>query len=385
MKTTRETGGFSALSEIRHWFHQHPELSQQESTTSAKVVEILSEIPSLQIHRNIGGHGIVAEFISKSPGPQIMIRGDMDALPIHETGTPDYKSKTDGVMHACGHDGHTTILIALAQKLHEQPVESGSVLLLFQPSEENGHGAQAVLNDEKFIWKSDFVFALHNLPGYERGKVVWRNGSFTASVISVIFKLKGKTSHAGEPENGINPGRAMAEMMLKFLEHHHDVPDSEDFAVITPVYQIMGDHSYGISAGYGEIHLTIRTWTENTLQQLTRSLLEDAKVICAKYDIKLETETLQHFRANENNEEAIEILKSVLTKNSFPNEIRPYPFKWGEDFGLFTQKFKGAMFGVGSGKNHPALHNPDYDFPDEIIPVSTEIFYQLIKQTIREK
>ncbi len=369
------------LKQIRRHLHQNPELSTEEYQTQAFVKKKLEEIGVANI-QEVGGTGLAVFFKGDKPGKRILLRGDMDALPIQETNDFEYKSKVDGVSHKCGHDGHTTIMLGVADRLQKEGVEQGEVCLIFQPAEENGKGAKAILEDPNFSFKADKAFALHNLPGYPLHKIVCRKGSFTAAAKSVIFKLHGKTSHAAEPEKGHNPGLAIAKILNLSEEFSEKEIELDNFALITMVYATMGEKSYGVSAGYGEVHLTLRTWRNEVMDKLEKDLTNRVQKIAATYGLELEEEWLELFDANDNDEEAFEIIKQSAEALKLDFEVKPTPNKWGEDFGLFTKLYKGAMFGVGSGKNCPALHNPDYDYPDEITETGVNMFVEILRKAL---
>ena len=367
---------------LRKEFHQIAELSDKEFQTSKKVVSFLKNY-NCEIISNIGNTGVLAIFDSGKPGKTVAFRAELDALPIQEINTFDYVSKNEGISHKCGHDGHLTGLLALAEKLDQNPPKSGKVILLFQSAEENGNGARAMVDDNKFSnYHPDYIFAYHNLPGYPLKKIVYKFDSFTPAVTSLIIKFNGKTAHAAEPENGYNPALTMSKVLQKALELANNDINHSDFSVVTPVYQTLGSKDYGISAGYGELHFTLRCWTQKALDQLVENIKKIALAECESEKIKINFDFTQDFFANENDRYSIELLENVIHRNNYPNEKRKYPFKWGEDFGLFTQKFQGAMFGIGSGENCPALHNPDYDFPDELLDFSSQVFYDIQKEIL---
>ena len=368
----------NTLLQIRRHLHAHPELSEEEYQTADTIIGFISKYSPTQIIEKVGGAGVVAVFDSGKKGETILFRSELDALPIQETNDFEYRSTVDGVSHKCGHDGHSTILIGLAKQLFEQPLEKGKVVLLFQPAEENGRGAKAVLEDPKFAEiQPDYVFAFHNLPGYPLNQVVIKEGSFTAAVKSIIIKFHGKTSHAAEPEHGVNPAISIAEILTKTNALSNNNPSRKDFAVITPIHIDMGKIYYGISAGYGELRLTLRTWTEEEMEILKIKILQIIKETSEMNSIKTEVDWTHEFIANQNNSESVTIIREAGLSENLSVKVREHPFKWGEDFGLFTQKYKGAMFGIGAGENTPALHNPDYDFPDEMLPVGVQLFYKI--------
>lgn len=370
---------FDDATALRRHLHQHPELSCQEKQTSQTLKQKLKNECDPDDLIEFDHYGIAAIYHGAQPGKTIMIRGDFDALPIEEINDFEHKSVNPGVSHKCGHDGHVSILYALGRTLKEQPLDKGSVILLFQPAEENGEGAKGIINDPKFSnLEPDYVVALHNLPGYPLHSIVWKEGPFTAAANSIIVKLKGKTSHAAEPEKGINPALAMAEITQAYLGSN--LPDLSDpnFRIATPIYTTMGDTSYGVSAGYGELHYTLRAWQNDVIRQFEKDCEAIAREIGAKHGLDVSIEWTQSFFANQNNQTVINAVKSAAEKLELTTIERDTPFKWGEDFGIFTEKFPGAMFGIGSGENCRALHNPDYDFPDEIIETATKIFHQVV-------
>lgn len=369
------------ITKLRKHLHTHPELSGKETETAKTIVEFLAKYPPDDCWENVGTTGILAFYKAKKTAKKtILFRCELDALPIQEINTFEHKSVTENVSHKCGHDGHMSILCSLAKKLHEQPLNTVNVVLLFQPAEENGEGAVAVYKDERFNKVApDYVFALHNLPGLPMHEIVVKNGTFTCAVNSIIVDFKGKTAHAGEPENGDNPAMAIAELIQKFQALIQPDISKEDFTLLTPIYVEMGTKDYGISAGSGSVHYTFRRAVNEQMRSLEIELETIAKTTAEKYGLGLEVSWTQRFSANENNSTAVDFVRTAAKNASFQITERTVPFKWGEDFGIFTEHFAGAMFGLGSGENTPALHNPDYDFPDEIAETGAEMFYQIAK------
>lgn len=368
------------LINFRKSLHAHPEISGKEFETQNKIICFLEDKTNAEINK-VANTGVIATFYGTETGSTIMIRGDIDALPIYEINDFEHRSKVNGVSHKCGHDGHTSILLGLAITLSKEPIKKGKVLLLFQPAEEIGMGADAVLNDSVFTqYNIDYTFALHNLPGYPLHEIVIKEDEFTANVKSIIIKLSGKTSHASEPEKGINPSIAIAELLLYANQITLNKPEEKDFFLATPIHINMGDLAYGISAGHGEVHFTIRSWSTQLMQDKSNALVNYINKICKSHQLESEVTWTQVFAANINDSIAVETIRNVAHENNYKITERAYPFKWGEDFGLFTQKMKGAMFGLGAGINLPALHNPDYDFPDEIILTGVKMFHHIIKK-----
>lgn len=370
------------LIDFRHALHAFPEVSEHETQTRKKVRTFLGKHTDAELIE-FAHTALLAIFDSGKPGESILFRAELDALPIQEINDFEYKSQIENVSHKCGHDGHSTILCGLALKLQKEPPSSGKVMLLFQPAEENGKGAEAVVNSPEFQnIKPDYVYALHNLPGFPMHQVVLRKNSFTAAVKTLVLKFHGKTAHAAEPENGVNPATTIADIIQKSVSLTNNNPNSDDFQLITPVYANLGDLAYGISAGYGELHLTLRAWYQKRMDDLGNDILHFAEANCKKAGIGLEYEWAEIFAANKNNDKAVEHIHHATKLLNLNLHWKDYPFKWGEDFGLFTQRFRGAMFGLGAGEKTPALHNPDYDFPDDLIETGANLFNEIRKSII---
>jgi amidohydrolase len=371
------------LIQLRKELHQHPEVSGNESKTAERVLNFLNKYRPSQIITNLGGHGILAIYNGKESGKSVLFRCELDALPIQEINSFNHKSVSDGVSHKCGHDGHIAILCGVAKTLYENTLEKGTVFLLFQPAEEDGNGAKRVLNDFKFKnIKPNYAFALHNLPGFKKHQIIVKENTFTCAVNSIIIKLSGKTSHAGEPENGINPSLAIAEIIQVFNSKINATVSKNDYCLITPIHINLGEKAYGVSAGYGEIHFTVRSNSNSQMRTVEADLENTAKTIAVKNNLKISLEWTESFQANENNSEAVNFIRKGANSKKFEILEKEQPFTFGEDFGIFTQHFKGAMLGLGSGENTPSLHNPDYDFPDEIIKTGIELFHQITKEIV---
>lgn len=366
---------------LRKELHQHPEVSGKEVATAKRIISFLKQFPPDEMITAIGGTGIVAVYNSEKPGQTVLFRCELDALPIEEVNDFEHRSVHKGVSHKCGHDGHMAILCGLAIKLHLKRPDTGTVVLLFQPAEEDGSGAQKILSDSKFKnIQPDYVFALHNLPGYSKDLIVVKNNIFSCAVSSIIIKLKGITAHAGEPEKGINPALAIAAILSAFNNYIQPDITQNEYRIITPVYIQMGKKAYGVSAGAGEIHFTVRSDSSAAMKETARYLEEKAAKIAGSYQLEIAVKWIQTFEANENETTAVDLVRKAAHENDFELLEKTTPFSWGEDFGLFTQKYKGAMFGIGIGKEMPALHNPDYDFEDEILQTGISIFHHISKQ-----
>jgi amidohydrolase len=373
------------LAAFRRDLHAHPEISGEEKKTAKRVLTVLHELKPDELLTEVGGTGILATFGTDEQGPQVMVRCELDALPIQEVNDFAYTSTSKGVSHKCGHDGHMAMLTGLAEKLSADRPTKGRVHLLYQPAEENGAGAAAVLKDPRMKDRHfDLVLALHNLPGYPLGSAVVRKGAFTASVNSMVIALQGRTSHAAEPENGKNPALAVAELLTGALALQHNVPTEDGLRVVTVVHVNLGSEDYGISAGSAEVHLTVRCWTDAELEKLQQDIEALSRKLAKKHELGVDIRYCFTFKANRNDDAAAELVANAVRSTGRELIARDHPFKWGEDFGLFTAKYKGCMFGLGAGEDMPALHNPDYDFPDALIPHGVELFDTAVRSYLQD-
>jgi len=365
----------SQLIRLRRKLHQYPELSGNEYQTARIIREALEEAAPDRIVEHLGGAGLAAVYEGSKPGPTLLFRCDLDALPIDEVNTFEYKSEYPGVAHKCGHDGHMTIITGLAMAISANRPEEGRVVLLYQPSEENGQGAARVLEDNKFdALRPDYVFALHNLPGFPTGAVVLRKGTFAAASKGMINRLYGKTAHAGEPENGLTPAPAMAGIIQQ-LTALADDDAFEDFTLTTIIHARLGEIAFGTTPGYAEVMATLRTYSNADMDKLTRQSMDVVERMAHSYGLKSEISWTEEFPATVNNSQVVDLIEQVARENQQQVIHIEEPLRWSEDFSNFTLKYPGALFGLGSGEKTPQLHNPDYDFPEEIIDRGIEIFY----------
>lgn len=367
-----------SLKEFRQQLHQHPELSEKERETQAR---LRSELEALQPDClfAVAETGLVAGFKGPEGGPKLLLRADIDALPITEANTDlSYTSQNPNVSHKCGHDGHSAIMLGVGRQLADKRPSKGWVYLLFQPAEEIGLGAQKVLEDPAFQ-KIDYdaAFALHNLPGFPLAQVMWREGAFTPGVKSVAYKLTGRESHAAEPEKGRNPAVALAEILALSPQYSQASVGDEDYALLTPVHALLGEKAYGVSPGYGEAHFTLRCSAGALLLEKQESLDQTVAAIAAKHDLSLEREWSQEFWPNHNHPAAVELLRACAQKAELESEELEQALPWGEDFGLFIKDKPGALFGLGAGEDCPPLHDAHYDFPDAIIEAGCRLFSTL--------
>lgn len=369
-----------AIIALRQQLHQHPELSGHEYETSHTLQNFLQRYQPAEIVKELGGTGFAAIFHGKESidGPTVLFRAELDALPIVEQNELPYTSIQKGVSHKCGHDGHMATLVGLASMLHHYPLAHGRVVLLFQPAEETGAGAWAVLQTPAFQEIApDHVFALHNLPGLSMGQVVVRPGIFAAASVGLEVKLYGRESHAAEPENGLNPGEGMSELIQAFNALVRDQQNFHDLTLLTVVHARLGEMSFGTNPGFATVMATLRAFEQEDFNQLKALAIEAVKLVSIKYGLKYELDWLEEFPATRNNAEAIKLVEQAARYLSMEVKEAAAPMRWSEDFGHFTNNFNGALFGLGSGTDQPQLHHADYDFPDELIPVGAALFYRI--------
>lgn len=371
------------LTELRHWLHRNPEIAGQEHGTIRKITDFVRQYCSRAELLPVAGTGLLLRFRGEEGGRRVLIRGDIDALPIDDLIHTDYVSASPGIGHKCGHDGHAVIICGLAMILNDNPPRRGEVGLLFQPAEENGEGALKVIEDfKKHKVAFDLVYALHNIPGQSLGRVLYRIGNFTPSVVSVAVSIMGLSSHAGEPWHGVNPAGVVAQIIAASSSLEKNNPADTDFLLFTPVFVKVGSKDYGISPGSGEIHYTIRSWKPDVLQEHCKLFENIVNDIALKSHVQCTFEYFQSFEANMNDPGAVATIIEAAGELDLPSTELSSPFTWGEDFGVFTHIYKGAMFGIGAGVDVPALHNYDYDFPDELTPIAIDVFYKIILKSI---
>ncbi len=375
-----------SLIEIRKDLHRNPELSNQEVQTSRKVMDVLQKFDPEQIISNIAGYGFAAVFQFAKPGKTIVFRAELDALPIKETNIFAHRSRNAMASHACGHDGHMTILIALAGLLQKHRKDfSGKVILLFQPAEETAEGAQRFLKDKRF-WelKPDYIFALHNLPGYSLNKIILKKDVFASTSIGLKVRLLGETSHAGHPENGRSPVLAMLSILHDLLSMPQLFTPYEKSALITIIHARLGEEAFGTSPGEAEIMATFRAESDQILNIMRDKAAQMIKSAAEASNLDHYIKWVEYFPALVNDNDCVEFIHAAAENMALAYKFQNYPFAWTEDFSYFTQKIKGAFFGIGSGTDHPQLHNSNYDFPDELIEPAAKLFFLIVKE-IQEK
>jgi len=373
------------LIQFRHELHKIPETAHQENETANCVQNFLSDCNPDRVITDIGGKGIAAIYNGKAEGPTVMLRCELDGLPIPEVNDFEYRSNHEGKGHKCGHDGHMAMVAGMALCLSKNRPESGRVILLFQPAEETGEGAIKILKDPLFKnIQPDLIFALHNLPGYPKGQIVVKEGVFASASRGMIIKLKGRTSHASHPANGENPALAASQIVQSFFMIPQMKTDLHHAALITPIHIRVGQPAFGTSAGSGEVMFTLRSHRDEEMQVLTEKAENHAEAIAKAHNLKIEISYTEKFEAVNNDDKCVDFIKKVARESQFHLLEKNYPFPWSEDFGQFTSKFSGALFGLGAGEDTPQLHNEDYDFPDDILETGLIMFQKIVDQILNQ-
>lgn len=372
-----------SLVELRRHLHAHPELPHHEHRTAETILEFLRPLGPDSILTGVGGTGIVATFHSGEPGATLLFRAELDALPIVELAEFAHVSTTEGVSHKCGHDGHAAMVCGLAVRLSERRPERGTVHLLFQPAEETGTGAAAVLADPAFEdIRPDVGIAIHNMPGFPMHSMVVKSGPITAAVRSIVFRFTGRTAHASQPELGENPSLAVADLLRAGDTLSRKDPESPDFRLVTPVHVRVGSVAYGVSAGEGEVHFTIRSWDNDHMSELQHELIEIAESLAARDGLSLAVETLEDFYANVNDIAVTALVRGAAEECGFEVVSPDWPMRPGEDFGLFSERFPCCMVLLGAGVDSLPLHNPEYDFPDELIDSGVRLYDAIVRRAL---
>lgn len=363
----------------RETLHSLAELSGMEEKTSSKIVEILSRYKPDKIFTFPESHTVLAEYSFSGDGPTLLFRADIDAIAVNEDPDMAYASRTKGVSHKCGHDGHTTILLGLARQLYLEPLTKGRILLLFQAAEETGQGARLLL-DSRFLdsYKIDRIYALHNIPGEPRNTILCREGGFSCSAISFDLFINGKITHAAEPASGLSPVDLTFEILQRIKEYDNTDISCDDYFLSTVIEIHLGEKAFGLAAGSGVIRMTFRAKNDHILQKTLRQIEKDINRIISQNDeVEFDIHWLEPFSAIENDPYAYSRIKEAALINGYPYKEIESPYRWGEDFGFLTQKYPGAMFGLGAGTDCPALHDVNYDFPNEILETGIRMFYTL--------
>jgi amidohydrolase len=373
-----DNSSIEKLTEFRKTLHQHPELSGQETETAKRVLAYFSSLKPDKTMTGLGGTGLAFVFEGKKPGPTTLFRCELDGLPIKEENSISHLSTIPNKSHVCGHDGHMAILSGLGTYFSNHKPERGRIILLFQPAEETGEGAEAVIKDPKFEEiLPDFAFALHNLPGYPLHQVLIKQGAFAAASVGMSIHYKGRNSHSAHPEAGNSPAEAMAKTIVALDK----LPKGLDkFSLATVIHAELGSVAFGTTPGTAVVRATLRAFENETRDKLVSYAELLATQIAQEYGLSVSFDYVESFAATHNHPEAWKI--GLEAANHLGLDVRHVekPFRWSEDFGLFSTHTKTLLFGLGSGLDHPQLHEPNFDFPDQLIETGVSMFVEIAKK-----
>lgn len=365
---------------LRHRLHAHPDLSGSETHSAQEIQDFFQDLTPDKTWTAVGGHGVAFAFSSGAPGPTVLLRCELDALPIHETTDLAHRSTVPGVSHKCGHDGHMATLAAVGCRLAAERPKRGRVILLFQPAEETGVGAQAVVESEAFAeMRPDWAFAIHNLPGFPLGQVVVRSGVLNAASRGLSIQLTGATAHAAQPETGRSPVLAVASLLRDLPNLPTMALPSDPISSVTMVGCTLGEKAFGTAPGSAEVWATLRAETDSSMAELAGAAEALVEHIAEAQDLAWSVRYQDIFAATVNSPAAVD---HVTQAADLPTTIPASPFRWSEDFGAIAATCDGALIGLGAGETCPPLHNEDYDFPDELIEVGSELLLRVVDRVM---
>lgn len=369
---------------LRHALHQSPDLSGDEAATATFLAKCLQDLSGVSLVAGLGGHGLAAVFASDHPGPTVMLRAELDALPIQDGGAVAHRSTKPGLAHLCGHDGHMAILFGVAQHLSRVPPPMGRVVLLFQPAEETGAGARAVLADPAFATlRPDWAFALHNMPGLPLGAVAVAPGPASCASLGLKLHLTGLEAHAAFPETGRSPLGAIQAILAHLAPYMHVAPMDPDFRLATLCHMALGQPSFGIAPATGTMQITLRAIRDDGLAELEAQVLHTAQAEAARHGLTLTITRHDHFNATHNDMQAAEIVAQAVQNARLPRADFDFPMRPSEDFGAFSAGTPTALFFLGAGEDCAPLHNPAYDFPDALLAPGVAVFLNILEQVWR--
>lgn len=365
----------------RRWMHAHPELGLECHETAAYVVEKLRAFGVDEIHERIGVSGVVAIINGQQAGDTIGLRADMDALPIEEMTGAEHASQNPGLMHACGHDGHTTMLLGAARYLAETRNFKGRVALIFQPAEENFGGAKHMC-DEGMMDRFDIkeVYALHNTPGHPLGTFVTTPGPIMAAVDTLRATVTGKGGHAAYPQECTDPIIAMVAMVqaLQTVVSRNLPPLEELVVSVTEIHGGTADNIIPESVWFGA---TIRSFSPEIRELVERRIREIVQGQAASFGVTVEIDYERGYPATVNH--PAQVAKAIDVAKELSGEDRVLPDAGremgAEDFAYMLNERPGAYLFLGQGEG-AGLHHPEYDFNDEAAPYGASFFARLVEK-----
>ena len=369
------------LKTLRHEFHRNPELGFQEEQTKAKVATCLREL-GLDVHEGIGVVGVLKAGNSDRI---IGLRADMDALPIEEASSHDYVSNNEGVMHACGHDGHTTMLLGAAELLSEKQDFDGTVVFIFQPNEEHGLGARAMLDDgflKQFPLQE--VYAIHNLPGEPLGHLSTRVGQICASESLFEITISGKGGHASMPQVGVDAITVGADivMSLQTVVSRKLPPDA---GAVLSVTEFITDGQRNVLPGEAILKGDVRARLPEHRGEVEKFMNQIIEGVAAAHGAAVELSFDTEFIETINSAEPVSAAVAVGKKTGLVTEGDRVPMSFSEDFAHFCAEVPGAFLLLGNGdagSHGQPLHAADYDFNDELLTIGAEYWTALVRDRL---
>ncbi|UUZ78088.1 M20 family metallopeptidase [Polaromonas sp. P1(28)-13] len=368
---------------LRHQIHALPELAYEEFATSDLVASRLTEW-GYTVHRGLGGTGVVGTLQRGQSRRAIGLRADMDALPIHETTGLPYASTLPGKMHACGHDGHTAILLAAARHLAAEGQFDGTLHLIFQPAEEGLGGGKKMIEDGLFkLFPCDGIFALHNIPGFPVGQFGFRAGSFMASSDTVIIKVQGKGGHGSAPHLSVDPVVVAAHVVLSLQTIVARHVDPRDMAVIT-VGAIHAGDAPNVIPDSVEMRLSVRAYRPEVRELLRQRITDVVKSQAAAHGARADIEYRWRYPALVNDAASTEFARQVavdwLGEDGVIADLQP--LTGSEDFSFMLEQCAGCylIIGNGEGEGGCMVHNPGYDFNDACLPMAATYWVKLVER-----
>ncbi len=364
----------------RHAIHAHPETAFEESRTAEKIVEVLKQCPNIDIHTGLAKTGVVGVLTGSlgDNGNMIGLRADIDALDIIEETGVDYTSQQAGKMHACGHDGHTTMLLGAAKYLSENPHFAGRVAFIFQPAEENNGGGEVMVQEglfERFPCQS--VYGMHNWPGLPLGQFAVHEREVMASTDSFDIVIQGKGGHAAMPNLGVDSvvvGSAVVNALQSIVSRNVAPTDT----AVVSVTQFHAGSAYNIIPDTATLSGTIRTFAEPVRQTLQQRIKTIAETVCQAYGASVSIHFHDAYPATINHPENAKICAEVAgdlvgKDNVLLNEA---PSMGAEDFSYMLQAKPGAYIWLGNGDSY-GLHHPKYNFADAALPIGASYWVAL--------
>ena len=379
-----------AFRTVRRDLHAHPELGFEERRTSELIAGLLAKW-GIPVHRGLGRTGVVGVISHGISSRAVGLRADIDALPITERNAFAHASTHRGRMHACGHDGHTTMLLAAAKHLAAHRNFDGTVYLVFQPAEEGGGGARAMIKDGLFErFPMDAIFGIHNWPGLAAGQFVVKSGPTFASSNEFRIVIRGRGAHAAMPDLGIDPVPVACQMVQAFQTIVSRNRAPLDPGVIS-VTMINAGEATNVIPESCEIQGTVRTFTLGTLEMIEQAMRRVAEGTCQAFGARCEFEFQRNYPPTVNHDAETAFVRELLTDWVGEENVSGFEGTMGaEDFGYFLQEKPGCYFLItGGGGAHRAeghgagpcmLHNPSYDFNDELIPVGATMWVRLVER-----